>query len=518
VRSKWLDPSQRRVVVPGDKLVTYDCGCIIVDDVHPDGVISRSSGFPRMLFLGRVLRLPAARGKRNPELNEAYAFVVSPNFADAAQNLRDALVEAGFEKFETQVMVQPVDEQPSLFYPTIESPLRALVQEIPDADKVAALPNALRAVLEIDETAQELILSAPLSREDEEAVVGVFSTEAAREAVRNLATLSRDGLPRSTLPTARAATPIRLPQLAIDVDGILEIFEDSHFLSAPWRLADADASLSDSDFPPSRAAGQAGTIDVTGQGRIELTYQETVSAQLALLEGEPGWTVTSLTLWLDRHIPHPDLPQSDVQHFIRRAIESLLEQREISVEQLAREKARLLKALAAKIDSHRRKKQRESYQQLLFGETDSLHVDQRISMEIGDADTYSPNWIYSGPYRFRRHLFPTVGELRATGEEHDAAVYLDQHPAVDRWVRNIQRPSSFWLQTSTDRFYPDFVGALSDGRVFAVEAKGAHLWSNDDSKEKRAVGELWAARSGGHCIFVMPNGPDWAVIAEAFET
>jgi hypothetical protein len=28
------------------------------------------------------------------------------------------------------------------------------------------------------------------------------------------------------------------------------------------------------------------------------------------------------------------------------------------------------------------------------------------------------------------------------------------------------------------------------------------LWSNDDSKEKRNPGELWAERSNGRCLFI----------------
>jgi type III restriction enzyme len=45
-----------------------------------------------------------------------------------------------------------------------------------------------------------------------------------------------------------------------------------------------------------------------------------------------------------------------------------------------------------------------------------------------------------------------------------------------------------------------------------VEFKGEHLWSNADSVEKRDVGGLWEARSDGRCLFVMPNGKDFAAI------
>jgi hypothetical protein len=62
---------------------------------------------------------------------------------------------------------------------------------------------------------------------------------------------------------------------------------------------------------------------------------------------------------------------------------------------------------------------------------------------------------------------------------------------------------------------PDFVCQLNDGRIMVVEYKGADRWTDDDSKEKRKVGELWAERSHGRCLFVMPKGKDWNAIHAA---
>ena len=72
-------------------------------------------------------------------------------------------------------------------------------------------------------------------------------------------------------------------------------------------------------------------------------------------------------------------------------------------------------------------------------------------------------------------------------------------------MRNLERQplTSFWLPTSTDRFYPDFVAELMDGRLLVVEYKGAHLHSGADAREKRDIGRVWAAASGGRCVFVM---------------
>lgn len=57
-------------------------------------------------LLGRVLRQPDARQRRAPELNQSYAFVVSHNFAETAQALRDRLVSgAGFERRDVRELV-----------------------------------------------------------------------------------------------------------------------------------------------------------------------------------------------------------------------------------------------------------------------------------------------------------------------------------------------------------------------------------------------------------------------------
>ncbi|MCC6356666.1 MAG: hypothetical protein IT577_22500 [Verrucomicrobiae bacterium] len=115
---------------------------------------------------------------------------------------------------------------------------------------------------------------------------------------------------------------------------------------------------------------------------------------------------------------------------------------------------------------------------------------------------------------------PRVGELaekRQDGsltEEFQCAQFLDSLPEVAFWVRNLSRKkTSFRLQTSRDWFYPDFVCQLKDGRVMVVEYKGAHLMAG--AEEKRAVGAVWASRSGGRCVFVMPTKSNFSEITHA---
>jgi type III restriction enzyme len=91
-------------------------------------------------------------------------------------------------------------------------------------------------------------------------------------------------------------------------------------------------------------------------------------------------------------------------------------------------------------------------------------------------------------------------------------------PEVVYWVRNLpRRNTSFRLQTSKDWFYPDFICQREDGRILVVEYKGEYLYSAEDAEEKRAIGEVWASRSHGHCLFVMPTGNDFQSILEAIK-
>lgn len=57
--------------------------------------------------------------------------------------------------------------------------------------------------------------------------------------------------------------------------------------------------------------------------------------------------------------------------------------------------------------------------------------------------------LFEGRHKFRKHYYKVIGDMKADGEEFQCAQWLDNHPKVKRWVRNLEgRPKhSFWLQT-----------------------------------------------------------------------
>ena len=145
----------------------------------------------------------------------------------------------------------------------------------------------------------------------------------------------------------------------------------------------------------------------------------------------------------------------------------------------------------------------ESFQHLLQGNADiSVETDPSIVFTF-PINAYPAPKLYEGRMDFNKHYYDVIGDMN--DEEVECAKILDRMPETLYWVRNIERhPScSFSLPTSTDNFYPDFVALLNDGRILCIEYKGAHLITNEDTNEKRIVGELWAERSGKRCLFLL---------------
>jgi type III restriction enzyme len=127
-------------------------------------------------------------------------------------------------------------------------------------------------------------------------------------------------------------------------------------------------------------------------------------------------------------------------------------------------------------------------------------------------DNYPARSPLKGAYKFRKHFYSLPGELESGGEEFECARAIDGLPEVKHWVRNLalQPAFSFWLPTSTDRFYPDFVAGLEDGRILVVEYKGEHIVDAADAREKRNLGALWEEKSGGKGLFLMAEKRDSA--------
>lgn len=457
--------------------------------------------------LGRILRLPNTKWKKRDALNAAYAFATSDSLIETAKNLRDALVEgAGFQKLEAGDLVVEDTTPPAGLFDRQRVTLTT-------APRMAALSPGLAQRVTFEAATGEIVVSGEVTPEEVEQIAAVAATPADRQAIaRSL---------RPFVATAVAGadrSPLRIPGLSIRTEDGWSLFEETHLLDVPWELAACDPSLDEQTFPSAAPRGQTGEIDVTEAGKVEMSnFVATLHRDLSLFANEPGWTPPTLTGWMLPRVRQIDVTGASLRSFVLAAIEGVMRERHWTIDRVAAEKFRLAEAIEARIGRHRDAKRAAAYERFLFAPDAKVETSPERTMTI-DPARYAPNWFFEGGYRFKRHI-GRVGELKSDGEEFDCAVWIDSHSKVRRWMRNIdRRPNhSFWLQTSTDRFYPDFLVEIGEGKWLVVEYKGRDRWSDDDSREKRRLGELWADRSGGTCAFVMPKGPDMVAIDAAIE-
>jgi type III restriction enzyme len=349
----------------------------------------------------------------------------------------------------------------------------------------------------------------PIPRAVEAALAGAFTLEADRQAVTKLCRLSRG---EESYPAA-LGTRFAVPQLCVRQDGNPTLF-DPDCLEYEWALVGRGATLSPPEFSIDSGPTQTAEMDVTREGRFATRFISELHRQLSFNDLHGPRNELELVGWLDRAFVHKDLSQAQTSAFLVRAVQALQTERGYSLAQLVASRFRLRDAVEDKIARYRREAKQRAIQGVLFDEpTSSVEVSPAVAFTFPLTQYPAPR-LHGRDIGFSKHYYARPAEMNA--DEEACALHIDQLREVKHWVRNLTREDyAFWLPTSSDKFYPDFVAELWDGRYVVVEFKNERDWTNDDSKEKRAVAELWAGRSGGRCLFVMPRGRDWSAITAA---
>lgn len=484
-------------------------------------------------IVGRILRLPNAKAKQHPDLNCAYAFSVSDSITAVLAELREALEHNGFTKAEAERIILSV---PQGTLPLGVQPQTVTVgpDEI-DPTVVRVQEPALGGKVRIDAASGAITIVVPLDHDDLEKVQSCVTTPGAKTRLAEAAEMVRQaeqafggtGKPRKPSPYEQQLDFL-VPLLCFAENGMLYEFESTFLLDHPWKLSEKDASLPAAYNPLARPYGKVGVIDVGQKGDVQTTllgdtgdadFVGTLHQQMFQFSGQDDWSLERLAAWLDREIDHHDIPVGESAEFLRKVIRGLTAKYGIAdIGTLALDRFRLRDEIAARIQDHREGERKASFQMLLHSDS-PLTVTEERTMNFKTMG-YEPSRLYEGGFQFQKHYFgPKPGELTektAEGritEEFQCAQFLDGLPQVRFWVRNLARKStSFRLQTSKDWFYPDFLCQLMDGRTLAVEYKGKHLFGGVDAEDKRAVGEIWASRSDGRCLFVMPTDGDFSMI------
>jgi type III restriction enzyme len=478
-------------------------------------------------LLGRILRQPNATWRQSPELNKSYAYVASRDFGQTANALRDRLVEgAGFERADAwQFVAAANDSQAALGLPPSRrvemQPVVVPLAEKPDFTKLNA---GLRNKVQWDEKAETLVITKPITPEEDAAVGQMVVWENSRQALYEAARKSRtEAIEIFKTPSERGVA-FRVPQLAVRVHGELQLFDDPEVLDYPWDLPVYAAEPLQDEIHQFKAAdrvAEAGTIDVDKEkGKVLVTFLPELERDLALSYTPEHWTEAKLAAWLCRNVREVYITQSSMMVFVSAFLSTLLKVQGVDLARANRQKFLLRSIMEAKIRELRRQAVTTAYQQFLFtdGVKDRATVGGGFEF-VFHPDGYAPNRDYPRANEFAKHYYARCGDFDSDEEEACAweLERLAQRGEIEFWVRNlVRKPTcSFFLPSLKDRFYPDFVCRLPDGRTLVVEYKSPRDW--DSAKPDRDIGELWAELSGGKCVFVMVKEKRWDWIEAKLE-
>ncbi|MBX2974739.1 MAG: DEAD/DEAH box helicase family protein [Ignavibacteriaceae bacterium] len=457
-------------------------------------------------LLGRVLRMPNVKRKEMNELNKAYAFVSADSFYNAAKNLQDSLISAGFTSAEAVDLIEIAPAQFTLgkFFGNIQLE----VKELPD---LSGLDETIKNKIEIDHETKSIVIKEDITEDEKDALKNRLTAESDKEKIEQAYQEIKLFINKTTSPHKRGKV-FSVPQLLIDFDGEFRVFDEEVLLPADWNLATCDKTLTEEEFPTKVDGGTKGLIDIDGKGKTYTYNASTIQEELSSLIISSVMDKNGLIQWLVKECRHQSIPYAQIIVFISSLVDELIDKRSLHVEHLVFMRFKLKDSVKRKILKLYQDAKRKGYEELLF--TQPGIVKEEISQfKLGEdfvfPSLYPANPYYNGSFKFSKHFHDHIADMN--NEEAECAFNIDSNPNVEFWIRNLDRQETyaFWLQTSTDKFYPDFIAKLNDGTIVIIEYKGSDRYNNDDSKEKRQLGDFYAGVSENKCRFIMLNGKDW---------
>ena len=474
-------------------------------------------------LLGRILRQPQAKARETAALNKSYAFVVSRQFGETAEKLRDTLVaSAGFDKADAKDFVAAAKkEQGRLDLGRGRVKFTPVDVKLPEDLDVSKVSKELKAKVKFSKAKGELQINQPLTPEEAKELEDVAVMEATKDTIRQAVEYSQKSAKIFETPS-ETGQDFRVPQMEVVLHEELRLFDEPEALDYPWELPVYHATPTDDALRELNLAfitREAGEIDVTESGQMTTRFLRDLQRDLSLAYVPEHWTEVKLAAWFCRQIQDDSITHASKRTFVSSWISSLLTNEGMDLARVNRQKFLLRNLIARQVEELRKRAIQKECQSFLFGEGKEKRVRVGAEYEFEfHPDAYAPDRLYDpsgkyGAYGFQKHYYPRMGDYDSK-EEFACACWLDRQAKVKFWVRNLVRKNgmSFFLQKADGRFYPDFICKLMDGRILAVEYKGKNLWS--DTKDDREIGGLWEEMSDGKCLFIMATEKDWKPITE----
>lgn len=274
-------------------------------------------------------------------------------------------------------------------------------------------------------------------------------------------------------------------------------------LTFEWLVEDLKLAKQDStcEFTVHYDSDGRAVIDIKddewARGKTEtlnLVYKDRNTSRKELVE------------WLDKKLRFAVLERTDKVAFVEKVLDFLLKKHTLSELSINRYVlvGKLSELINLRLEEHAQKKFEAALRKKNVGVT---------------AGTAFPETIFlKQPIKreFNKNLYERIDPMNGEETEFVERLDLDKLPNIEFWVRNREKVDPFYIQGwRKGKFYPDFIVSTKKGNIVALEWKGEDRVSNDDTKYKEEIGNLWASLGKGKLhFFLVHNGNREEVLLE----
>ncbi len=264
---------------------------------------------------------------------------------------------------------------------------------------------------------------------------------------------------------------LKVPLIAYEDDKLS--FED--LVGQDFELAKQDAKF---DFQVNYDNDGRAIIDI----KKDDEWTRGAQTMLNLTYHDKNFTKSELVQWLDKKLKYNFLLKSDKVAFLDNVIEYQLKKHTIS--ELSVNRYVLADQLQIHIQNILEEYTKERF-------TDLIHR-KKINLKTFNAFPSSTNLKQAVPQEFNKNYYEKIDKLNNEERAFISRLDLDTLPNIKYWVRNREKTDPFYIQGwKKGKFYPDFVAVTKKGVLIAIEWKGGDRVSNEDTKYKMEIGEVW---------------------------
>ena len=448
-------------------------------------------------ILGRVLRLPYTKQSTSKFLNLSYVLTSSNDFHATISKVIQGLNDAGFSDKDYRIA-----EEKSVVEPAPKPVQQEITLKSPIADVEEFLEfnsSALKAI--IDERKQS---DKPITAIDDMLASAEAKSDTYEEELKNLQSEPLSDLPleiRSKVTTYRMydkfkdeALALEIPQFYFQSENSLFAFLEGgyqelvskEFLSDGFTLKDKGVDI---DF--CAATESVAEIDVNKNETPKYRFMQEAESEYfkeMFKNQTPESRIKNCKYQIKQILEKSDfVAGSELTAYIDRVVENMNGDELTALEKNVHGFATKIKDKINKLlDVHRR----ERFKHLL--ETGKIEClpSFKLKSEINPGETFS---------LLSKSLY--VAEQTMNPFERRVVEKVSSMPNIKWWHRNIER-HEFCINGFINH-YPDFIVMTNSGFIVMIEAKGEHLTSNDDSREKAELGKIWQAQAGGKFRYYM---------------